>query len=192
MKTYSFLKSDSIPDYVNERDVFGLVKSKRTSMIKRLKFKPLNAPELDVDYAGLGVRTLATFIDLVIIAGLMLIPELLFFSFNFHNIDFNSYRFLMFLLIWIVYHVAFESTKSQATPGKRIFKLKIIDLYGNRMSIVRTFFRCLVVFISIAPIGLGIWYISTDSKKQGWHDLIAGTYVIKSEINIKNENNEIT
>lgn len=182
MKTYNISKSESIPDYLRERDVFGLVKSKRTSMIKRFKYKPLNAPELDVVYAGLGIRTLATFIDLIIIAGLMLIPELLFFSFNFHNIDFNSYRFLMFLLIWIVYNVAFESTKSQATPGKRIFKLKIIDLYGNRMSIVRTFFRCLVVFISIAPIGLGIWYISTDPKKQGWHDLIAGTYVIKSEI----------
>ena len=183
MKTYNFSKSESIPDYVNERDVFGLVKSKRTSMLKRFKFKPLNAPELDVAYAGLGIRTLATLIDLVIMACLMLIPEIFFYSFNFNDIGYNSFRFLMAMLIWIVYHVAFDSTASQATPGKKLFKLKIIDLNGNKMSIVRALFRSLAVFISIAPIGLGIWYITTDPKKQGWHDLISGSYVIKSRYN---------
>jgi uncharacterized RDD family membrane protein YckC len=180
MKTYNFLKSESIPDYVNERDVFGLVKSKRTSMIKRFKFKPLNAPVLDVDYAGLGARTLATFFDIIIIASLMLIPEIYFFSFNFSNIDYNSFRFLVGITIWIFYHAAFDSSAMQATFGKRLLKLKIIDLNGTRISFVRALFRCLAMFISIAPIGLGIWYISTDSKKQGWHDLIAGSYVIKS------------
>jgi uncharacterized RDD family membrane protein YckC len=180
MKTYNFLKSETVPDYVNEHDVFGLVKSKRTSTIKRLKYKPLNTPELDVAYAGLGIRTLATFIDIVIIASLMLIPEILFFSFKFNDIGYNTYRFLMVMLIWIVYHAAFDSSALQATFGKRLLKLKIVDLYGKRMSMVRAMFRCLSVLISVAPVGLGVWYISTDPKKQGWHDLIAGSYVIKS------------
>ena len=182
MNTYNFSKSEpeSLPDYMRERDVFGLVKSKRTSMIKRVKNKHLNATDLKVDYAGLGIRTLATFIDLAIIACLMLIPEIFFFSFNFSDIDYNSYRFLIGMVIWIVYHVSFESTAPQATPGKRFLKLKIINLYGKRMSIVRSTFRSLAVFISIVPFGLGIWYISTDIKKRGWHDLIAGSYVIKS------------
>jgi len=184
MKIYNYLKSESIPEYVYEHDVFGLEKSKRTSMINRFKYKSSNAPELDVAYAGLGIRTLATLIDLVIIAGIMIIPEILFFSFNFSDIGYNSFRFLMAMLIWIVYHVAFNSTSSQATPGKKLFKLKIIDLNGNKMSIVRALFRSVAVFISIVPIGLGIWYISTDPKKQGWHDLISGSYVIKSRYSI--------
>lgn len=182
MKTYNFSKSEPLPGYVNEHDVFGLVKSKRTSMIKRFKYKPSNAPELDVTYAGLGIRSLTTFIDLVIISGLMIIPEILFFSFNFNEIDYNGYRFLIFMIIWVVYHAGFDSSASQATIGKRFLNLKIIDLYGKRLSIGRAVFRCLSVFISIAPVGLGIWFISTEPKKQGWHDLIAGSYVIKSEI----------
>lgn len=184
MKSYYFSKSGSIPDFVNGHDVFGLVKSNRTSMLKRFKFKPLNGPELDVAYAGLGIRTLATFIDVVIMSCLMLVPEIFFFSFNFNDIGYNSYRFLLAILVWIVYHVAFDSNASQATPGKRLFKLKIIDLNGNKMSIARALFRSLAVFISIVPIGLGIWYISTDPKKQGWHDLISGSYVIKSRYSI--------
>lgn len=180
MKPTDFPKLETMPYYVKERDVFGLVKSKRTSMIKRLKNKPLNAPELNVVYAGLGIRTLATFIDLVIIAVLLLIPELSFFSFNFNDIDLNGYRFLMLAAIWIFYHVVLESSPLQATFGKRMLNLKIIDLYGKRMNIIRAMFRCLSVFISIASVGLGIWFISTDPKKQGWHDLIAGSFVIKS------------
>lgn len=179
MKTYNFSKSEPLPDYVNEHDVLGLVKSKRTSMIKRFSFKPLNTPELNVTYAGLGIRTLATFIDMAIIASLMLILEIVFFSFNFSNIGYNSFRFLMVTAIWIFYHATFNSSALQSTLGKRMLKLKIIDLYGNRMGLIRSFFRSLAVFISIVPIGLGIWYISTDTKKRGWHDLIAGTYVIK-------------
>jgi uncharacterized RDD family membrane protein YckC len=180
MKTHNFSKSVPMPDYVNERDVFGLVKSKRTSIVKRLKNKHLNAPDLKVVYAGLGLRTLATFIDLIIITCLMLIPEILFFSFNFSNIDFNSFRFFMVAAIWIFYHTGFDSSALQGTIGKRLLKLKMVDLNGKKISIVRAFFRCLTVFISIAPMGLGIWYISTDPKKRAWHDLIAGSYVIKS------------
>lgn len=180
MKLQYFSKSKPIPDYVNERDVLGQVKSNRTSMVKRLKNRHLNAPDLKVAYAGLGIRMLATFIDLIIIACLMLIPEIFFFSFNFNELDFNSYRFFTGIGIWILYHTIFESSGYQTTPGKMLLKLKVIDLYGKRLSVVRAMFRCLSVFISIVPFGLGIWYISTDRKKRSWHDLIAGSYVIKS------------
>ena len=180
MKTYNFLKSENMPDYVNEHDVFGLVKSKRTSIIKRVKHKRSNAPDLDVVYAGIGIRTLSTFIDIVILAGLMIIPELFFFSFNFNNVDFNSYRILMGTGIWIFYHTTFDSSFFRGTPGKRLLKLRVIDLYGKNLSIFRALFRCLSVFVSIAPVALGIWYITTDSKKRSWHDLIAGSYVIRS------------
>ena len=180
MKTINYSEPKTIPDFVKERDVFGQVKSKRTSGFKRFNYKSLNAPDLKVTYAGLGIRSLATFIDLIIIFILLLIPEIFLFSFNFNELDLNSYRFFIGIGIWVFYHATFESSIYQATPGKMILKLKVIDLFGKSISVIRAIFRCLSVFISIVPFGLGIWYISTDRKKQGWHDLIAGSYVIKS------------
>lgn len=180
MKTINYSGPKTIPDFVKERDVFGQVKSKRTSGFKRFKYKSLNAPDLKVTYAGLGIRSLATFIDLIILFFLLLIPEIFLFSFNFNELDLNSYRFIMGIGLWVFYHTTFESSVYQATPGKMVLKLKVIDLFGKSMSIVRAMFRSLSVFISIVPFGLGIWYISTDRKKRGWHDLIAGSYVIKS------------
>jgi uncharacterized RDD family membrane protein YckC len=180
MKIIHEYGSKTIPDFVKERDVFGLVKSKRTSGFKRFKYKSLNAPDLKVTYAGLGLRALATFIDLIIVLIVLLIPEMFLFSFNFNELDLNSYRFFIAIAIWIFYHATFESSVYQATPGKIMLKLKVIDLYGKSISVVRATFRCLSVFISIVPFALGIWYITTDRKKRGWHDLIAGSYVIKS------------
>jgi uncharacterized RDD family membrane protein YckC len=169
-----------LPDFVKERDVFGQVKSKRTSGFKRFKYKSLNAPDLKVTYAGLGIRSLATFIDLAIVFILLLIPEMLLLSFNFNDLDLNNYRFFIGIGTWIFYHATFESSVYQATPGKMLYKLKIIDLVGHSISFMTATFRCLSVFISIVPIGLGVWYISTDSKKRSWHDLIVGSYVIKA------------
>ncbi len=180
MKTINEYGPKTLPDYVKERDVFGQVKSKSKSITKRFDYTKLNAPDLKVTYAGLGIRALATFIDLIIVFAMLLIPELFLFSFNFSDLDLNSLRILIALGLWVFYHAAFESSGYQATPGKMLLKLKVIDLYGKSLSIVRAMFRCLSVFISIVPFGLGIWYISTDRKKRGWHDLIAGSYVIKS------------
>lgn len=178
MKTIHEYGPQPLPGFLKKHDVAGLVKSKRTSGFKKFKYKSINAPDLKVTYAGLGIRSLATFIDLVIVFTLLEIPEIFLYSFN--DLDLNSYRFLIGFGTWIFYHALFESSVYQATPGKIVLKLKVIDLFGKRINVVRATFRCLSVFISIVPFGLGIWYISTDSKKRGWHDLITGSFVIKS------------
>ncbi len=180
METINKYGPKTLPDFVVEHDVFGQVKSNRQSITKRFNYKKLNAPDLKVTYAGLGIRALAAFIDLIIVFAILLIPEIFLFSFNFSDTDLNTYRFLIGFGSWVFYHTAFESSVFQATPGKMLLKLKVIDLYGKNISVVSALFRSLSVFISIALLGLGIWNISTNPKKQSWHDLIAGSYVIKS------------
>lgn len=70
--------------------------------------------------------------------------------------------------------------KKQATPGKMCLSLKIIDANtldkpSNKQLILRLF----GYIISTLPLLLGIIWISFDPKKQGWHDKIANTVVIK-------------
>lgn len=170
----------TLPDFVKEHDVFGQIKSKRNSTTQRVNYKKTPPPDLKVLYAGLGIRTLATLIDLIIVLAVLLIPEIFFFSFNFSDLNLNIYRAIIVFNFGMLYHVAFESSASKATPGKMLLKLKIIDLYGKDISVARALLRCLSALILVVPFGLGAWHISTDQKKRSWHDLIAGTYVIKS------------
>jgi len=180
MKNKIYSGQNATPVYFEERDVLGQIKPSGITVFKRLKHKFVNAPDLKVIYAGLGPRVFATFIDLMIITGVILILETFLFKFNYTNNDFNTYRFFIVIFLWLFYNGAFESSVYQATIGKMILNLKVIDLYGKRISVSRSLWRCIITIVSILPVGLGIWYITTDPKKRAWHDLIAGTYVIKS------------
>ena len=179
METKNDIIQGKIPHLVKVHAVLTQIKPKIKTVIKRFNYKLMNAPDLNVTYANLGIRTIATLIDLAIIWSTFLILEMVLFHFNYGVKEFNSYRFFIGLFIWIFYHGLFESSVYQATIGKMLLKLKIIDLFGKRMSFIRATFRCILTIISILPVGIGIWYITTDPKKRSWHDLISGSYVIK-------------
>ena len=180
MKTKSYQAQYATPLFIEERDVLGQTKPSGISVVKRFKHKLKSAPDLKVTYAGLGTRVIATFVDLLFVMGALMIMEASFFHFNYTDTEFNTYRFFAVIFIWIFYNASLESSVYQATFGEMILKLKVVDLDGKRMSVLKSIFRNITTLISILPIGLGIWYMTTDPKKRAWHDLIAGTYVIKS------------
>jgi uncharacterized RDD family membrane protein YckC len=39
--------------------------------------------------------------------------------------------------------------------------------------------RYFAYFLSTIPLGLGLIWVAFDKRKQGWHDKLAGTVVIK-------------
>jgi uncharacterized RDD family membrane protein YckC len=77
----------------------------------------------------------------------------------------------IFVLFWI-----FKS----ATPGKMLIRSSIVDAktYGKTGS-VQNIVRYVGYYVSLIPFGLGFFWIAFDSRKQGWHDKMAGTLVIK-------------
>jgi len=42
--------------------------------------------------------------------------------------------------------------------------------------------RYFAYYISILPFMLGFVWVAIDSKKQGWHDKMAGTLVVKAKL----------
>ncbi len=69
-----------------------------------------------------------------------------------------------------------------ATPGKMAIKARILDANtGNAASTGQLIGRYLAYFVSILPFFLGIFWIAFDKRKQGWHDKLAGTVVVKNK-----------
>lgn len=64
------------------------------------------------------------------------------------------------------------------TPGKMVFGLKVIRENGEAPGFGTAFLRWIGYFISSLPLNLGYIWIALDSKKQGFHDKLAGTVVI--------------
>lgn len=69
--------------------------------------------------------------------------------------------------------------KMQATPGKILFSLKVLDeKTGQPLTLSQSVIRYLGYFVSTLVLFLGFIWIAFDAKKQGWHDKMAGSVVV--------------
>ncbi len=76
-----------------------------------------------------------------------------------------------FVLFWM-----FRS----ATPGKMLVSAVIVDAKTlGKPSTGQLIGRYLAYYVSTLPLCLGFLWVAFDKRKQGWHDKIAGTLVIK-------------
>ncbi len=85
----------------------------------------------------------------------------------------------MAVLLNAAYFIYFHGITGQ-TPGKRLLGLKVVRTDGKPMTLGTAFLRWVGYIISKLPFFMGFIWVAFDSKKQGWHDKIAGTYVIKT------------
>ena len=139
----------------------------------------------DMEYAGFWVRTGAALIDGVLIA-LVTIPILLgIYGESYFDPDSpfiqGSWDFVISYLAPAAATILFWNYYA-ATPGKMLIKARIVDARtGNKATNGQYVLRYLGYFAAMLPLMLGILWVAFDSKKQGWHDKIAGTVVIKAK-----------
>ena len=70
--------------------------------------------------------------------------------------------------------------KNGQTPGMKAFQLYVVrDSDGGKISGAQAFVRMLGLIISAVVFYLGFVWIFIDSRRRGWHDLIAGTVVVE-------------
>lgn len=86
---------------------------------------------------------------------------------------------LLTTIIAILYWSLMESSKYQATVGKIALGLKVTDLDGNSLDFVKSLIRNVCKIISGMILFIGYIMAGFTEKKQGLHDIIAGTLVVK-------------
>ncbi len=85
-------------------------------------------------------------------------------------------------IVNLLYHVIMESSAKQGTHGKQILQIRVCDMEGNRISLGNAAGRNLAKIFSLLPLFVGYLYIFFNKKQQGFHDVIAGTLVIKDRL----------
>jgi uncharacterized RDD family membrane protein YckC len=64
------------------------------------------------------------------------------------------------------------------TAGKFILMLRVVDKDGNKLDLEKSVIRCFGYFLSTICVWLGFLWIAFNKKKQGWHDILAKSFVI--------------
>jgi len=80
---------------------------------------------------------------------------------------------------WL-YFALQESSNYQSTIGQRVLKLKVVDYDFQKISFLRATGRHFAQIISALILMIGYLMIFFTQKRQGLHDMIAKTLVIKS------------
>ncbi len=89
-------------------------------------------------------------------------------------------QFVLFALPF-AYYAAFEASRRQATPGKILLGLKVVDLAGNRLSAVRALGRQFLKICEIVSTGFGYVLGCLNGSGQAFHDILAGTRVVPAQ-----------
>jgi uncharacterized RDD family membrane protein YckC len=84
------------------------------------------------------------------------------------------------LLIAWLYETLMVSSPMQATPGKMVFGLRVTTADGGQVSFGRATGRFFGKIISGIILYIGYIMIAFSSRKQGLHDMIANTLVVRA------------
>ena len=86
------------------------------------------------------------------------------------------------LLIGLAYFAYFWSAQGGGqTLGMRVFNLKVIRTDGSALTLTQALIRYVGLFVSFLCFAIGVIWVAFDAEKQGWHDKIAGTYVVRTK-----------
>ena len=95
------------------------------------------------------------------------------------HISLSILVFAVAVIAPFLYFILMEASLHQATLGKILFKMKVVDLRGERITLFRSIGRSLVKIISSILFGYA-WAFSNADKK-ALHDIVAGTMVVPKE-----------
>jgi len=147
---------------------------------------PAGPPERTVTVIGFGRRLVAYLIDAIILWVVGACLGFVFFSLAASGrgqdalTGANLALQCLSALIALAYLVVFWATSGQ-TPGKMALGIKVIGTDGAPVGWGKALLRYVGYIISGLVFALGFIWIAFDSKRQGWHDKIAKTYVVRKD-----------
>lgn len=134
-------------------------------------------------YAGFWIRTAAALIDSVLV--MLIIAPLLAAIYDTSLLSAlfiagGTWGTLLNYVFPAVAIVTFWLYKS-ATPGKMLTHTAIVDATsGQKPTTGQFLIRYAGYYVSMLPLFAGIIWVGLDKRKQGWHDKLANTVVIRT------------
>ncbi len=145
----------------------------------------MSEPASEFEYVGFWLRVVAAIIDSILMT--MLLVPLLGFLVGPGVFTGGAEASLTSMLLQIalpaIAVIAFWRYKS-ATPGKMVVGAEIVDAETlEPPSTGQLIGRYFGYYVSIIPFMLGLLWVAFDPRKQGFHDKLAGTVVIRRRRN---------
>jgi uncharacterized RDD family membrane protein YckC len=131
-------------------------------------------------YAGFWRRVAAFLLDGLILGVVTLPLNLAFGGDDGYTAASSGVQSISTVLGWL-YYALMESSAKQATLGKMALGIIVTDLEGRRIGFGKATGRYFAKILSFLILGIGFLMIAFTQRKQGLHDILAGTLVIRGQ-----------
>jgi uncharacterized RDD family membrane protein YckC len=143
-----------------------------------------------VNHAGLGRRFAAMLVDVigltVILFGLAVAVGIAYASATGVTPEEGGYYAGgLFVSLWVAapflyFPLLWWGRLGGGTLGMRALDMRIVEATsGEFIGLGTAVLRYLGLLVAVAPIFIGVLWIAFDPQRQGWHDKIAGTLVVR-------------
>jgi uncharacterized RDD family membrane protein YckC len=119
--------------------------------------------------------------DGIILLGLLILASAVALPFgNIDKVAFHDFWFTLWLFAACFGYLGSCWRYGGMTVGMRAWRVKLINADGQMVSWPACLLRYLAGLVSLAVFGFGILWTLVDKKNRGWHDLAAGTLLIRT------------
>jgi len=144
---------------------------------------------VDAEYAGAGRRLAALMIDIILVAAIVAGGLLAWMAIGGKAPDSGSRAFHFAAGGGALFILTLKVTLDawlQGTPGLRLMDCRLVDARsGLGIGLAGSVKRTLGLIVAILPVLLGLLWMLWNKRRQGWHDLLAGSVVIREDEALK-------
>lgn len=136
--------------------------------------------DIEYEYAGFWIRFLAYIIDNLVFGVIGLVVSFVLSLVGLYDweTELNTFDMIWWMVIVVVSIVMW--VKYAGTPGKRLLRLKILDAdTGEPLSAGKAILRYVGYIPAYLVLCIGVIWVAFDQRKQGWHDKMANSVVVK-------------
>jgi uncharacterized RDD family membrane protein YckC len=137
--------------------------------------------EHKIEYVGFWARVGASLVDTICLLLITVPPLWLISRWTQSDVANITAELLLYWVAPALIVIALWLRK-QATPGKMVISARVVDAAtGEPLTARQALIRYLGYFVSAMPLCMGVVWVAFDSKKQGWHDKLARTVVVRAQ-----------
>ena len=135
-------------------------------------------------YAGFWIRVLAFLVDglaigLIVSAVTLGRAGVVIYD---HWLELVAWRNFIDTVVGFAYFtVLWSAIGGGQTLGMRLFGLYVVGVDGRPIGYGASVVRWIGIVISAAVVLIGLVWVALDPRKQGWHDKLAGSFVVHAE-----------
>lgn len=136
----------------------------------------------ELEYVGFWLRLWAGLVDSMLLMMFLIPLTILVFGWSRLTTTIHVSGATDLLASWILPTILILTlwTGRNRSRGMSVISAEVVDeRTSGPPSFGQYVGRYLGYFLAVIPFGLGLLWVAFDSKKQGWHDKLAGTIVVR-------------